>query len=159
VIVAGFEGKATTVGWQVNALKDELKAAPVRDVTEFRGPACEPLWAALTGLQDRPGSRLTFKATVLPSWVGAFVAEAAAAHPDLLVHAHAGNGVVFGHVETAEHIASTMILPAVIAADCECQRAIVGAMRKGKTRPIARLLRTARNGIENTALNGERAPL
>jgi glycolate oxidase FAD binding subunit len=102
VIVAGFEEKAATVAWQVQALRDELKAAPIRDLTEFRGPACDPVWAALVGLQDRPEARLTFKAAVLPSRVGRFAVEAAAQHPDLIIHAHAGNGVVYGHVESAE---------------------------------------------------------
>lgn len=102
VIVAGFEERAATVAWQVATLKDELKAAPVRDVTEFRGPECEPVWAGLTGLQHRPGSRLSFKATVPPSRVAAFAAEASAAHPDVILHAHAGNGVVWGHIPSAD---------------------------------------------------------
>jgi glycolate oxidase FAD binding subunit len=102
VVVVGFEEKATTVSWQLSTFRDELKAAPVRDVTEFRGPACEPLWAALAGLQDRPGSRLSFKANLPPSRVAAFAAEASAAHPDVLLHAHAGNGTVWGHVLAAD---------------------------------------------------------
>jgi glycolate oxidase FAD binding subunit len=102
VIVAGFEEKAATVAWQVSTLKDELKTAPVRDVTEFRGAVCDPLWAALTGLQYRPDSRLSFKTSVLPGRVAAFVAEASAAHPDAILHAHAGNGIVWGHVPNAD---------------------------------------------------------
>ncbi len=98
VIVVGFEEKPTTVTWQIATLKDELKAAPVREVTEFRGAACESVWAALIALQDRPESRLSFKAGVLPSKLAAFVGEASATHPDLLIHAHAGNGVAFGHL-------------------------------------------------------------
>jgi glycolate oxidase FAD binding subunit len=102
VIVAGFEEKAATVAWQVSILRDELKTAPVRDLTEYRGAACEPLWAALTGLQHRAGSRLSFKANVLPGRVAAFVAEATAAHPDMVLHAHAGNGIVWGHVPSPD---------------------------------------------------------
>jgi glycolate oxidase FAD binding subunit len=102
VIVVGFEEKAVTVSWQVTTLKDELKSAPVRDVTEFRGAACEPLWNALTELQDRPESRLSFKANILPSRVAAFVGQASAAHSDLLLHAHAGNGIVYGHVASPD---------------------------------------------------------
>ncbi len=96
VIVVGFEEKPTTVAWQVATLKDELKAAPVRDLTELRGDACEPLWSALVALQERPESRLSFKAGVLPSKLAAFVGEPA--HPDLLIHAHAGNGIAYGHL-------------------------------------------------------------
>lgn len=103
VLVAGFEQKAATVAWQVSTLKDELKTAPVRDLTEFRGPACDPLWAALVGLQVADGSRFTFKANVLPSRVAAVAAEAAAVGGP--VHAHAGNGIVFGHADAAEFTA------------------------------------------------------
>jgi glycolate oxidase FAD binding subunit len=102
MIIVGFEEKATTVSWQVSTLKDELKAAPVRDLIEFHGPACEPIWAALTQLQDRPGSRLSFKANVLPSRVAACVVDASATHPDVILQAHAGSGIVWGHVPTAD---------------------------------------------------------
>jgi glycolate oxidase FAD binding subunit len=98
VIAVGFEEKPTTVSWQLATLKDELKAAPVRDLMELRGAACEPLWAALVALQDQPESRLSFKAGVLPSKLAAFVGEASSAHPDLLIHAHAGNGIAYGHL-------------------------------------------------------------
>ncbi len=121
VIVAGFEEKVATVSWQLATLKGELRAAPVRDLTEFRGPACEPLWATLAGLQDRPGSRLSYKANVLPSRVAAFVAEASAAHPDVLLHAHAGSGIVWGHVPaadlTAERASAILATLAARAAD------------------------------------------
>ncbi len=93
VILAGFEQKATTVSWQLSTLKDELKTAPVRDLTEFRGPACDPIWAALVWLQS--GSRFTFKANVLPSRVATVAAEAVAVGGS--VHAHALSGIVFGH--------------------------------------------------------------
>ena len=102
VIVAGFEEKAATVAWQVAALKDELKTAPVRDVTEYRGAACGPLWSAVTELQNHYQARLTWKATVLPSRTARFAADAASLDHDMLVHAHAGSGVVFGHVGSAE---------------------------------------------------------
>lgn len=101
VILAGFEQKETTVAWQVATLKDELKTAPVRDLTEFRGPACDPLWAALVGLQS--GSRFSFKANALPSRVATVAAEAAAVGG--VVHALALSGIVFGHA-TAEDFPS-----------------------------------------------------
>jgi glycolate oxidase FAD binding subunit len=96
VIVAGFEEKAATVAWQVTTLMDELKSAPVRDVTEFRGASCDPLWAALTDLQNHPPARLTWKATVSPSRLARFATDATA-DPDAVIHAHAGSGVAFGH--------------------------------------------------------------
>ena len=98
LIVAGFEEKAPTVAWQVGTLKDELKAAPVRNVTEFRGIECDKLWHALTQLQSPRESRFSFKANVLASEVGTFLGTASAANTDLVLHAHAGNGIVFGHI-------------------------------------------------------------
>lgn len=98
LIVAGFEEKAPTVAWQVGTLKDELKAAPVRNVTEFRGVECDKLWHALTQLQSTHDSRFSFKANVLASEVGQFLSTASAANADLILHAHAGNGIVYGHI-------------------------------------------------------------
>ncbi len=95
VILCGFEEKAVTVDWQVNELKSELASAPVRDVTEFRDAA---VWAALTDLQTGTDSGVSLKANVPPSGVGAFVAAAVAAHPEAVVHAHAGSGIVFVHL-------------------------------------------------------------
>ncbi len=90
-VVVGFEEKATTVRWQLATLLDELKAAPVRDVTEIADAAA--LWSAITALQLRPESRLIVKASVLPSKL----AEEVRKLPAFLVHAHALNGVIWTH--------------------------------------------------------------
>src|SRR5205823_8609672 len=63
---------------------------------EFRGPACSPLWAALTDLQRRPESPFVWKATVLPSRVAEFVSRVAP-NGEYLTHAHALNGIVWLH--------------------------------------------------------------
>lgn len=102
VIAVGFEEKATTVTAQLAALKDELKAAPARDLVEFRGPECEVAWAGLLGLQVSDGPRFAFRATLLPSRVAPFLAAATEAHPGLAIHGHAGNGVVFASIPSAE---------------------------------------------------------
>ena len=115
LIVAGFEEKKVTVDWQVATLLGELKSAPVRDVTVRRNPACDAVWAALTGLQAFPGSNLTFKATVLPSRVGAFADAASAAYPDVVLHAHAGSGIVFGHVAAELTVERASALLAALA--------------------------------------------
>lgn len=102
VIVVGFEEKAVTVAWQVSTLLAELKAAPVRDVAEARGAEAERLWAALAGLPEAAGSPFVVKATNRPSRTATVAAALAAAHPDLLVQAHAGNGVVYGHLSSPD---------------------------------------------------------
>jgi glycolate oxidase FAD binding subunit len=91
VIAVGFEEKAETVKWQLATLRDELAAAPVRDLVDV--PDAAALWSAITAMQIRPESRLIAKASVLPGKV----AETVAIAPAGLVHAHALNGVVWTH--------------------------------------------------------------
>ena len=96
VLLVGFEEKSTTVSWQLSTLKEELKTAPVRDVSDVRGIACEPLWAAITEMQIRPESRFIWKVNVLPSRVAEFVSRVTADTP-YGVHAHALSGIVWLH--------------------------------------------------------------
>jgi glycolate oxidase FAD binding subunit len=93
VVVAGFEEKAVTVEWQVSTLLGELKAAPIRDATEFRGPTAGPVWQGLTGLQQRPESRLIWKVGVPPSRVW----EVTTTTIPHLAHAEALSGVAWLH--------------------------------------------------------------
>jgi glycolate oxidase FAD binding subunit len=90
VIAVGFEEKAGTVRWQLDTLRDELKATPVRDFTEVPDPA--GLWAAVTGLQVQPESRLIAKGSVPPSRLADGVRNLGG-----LVHAHALTGVYWVH--------------------------------------------------------------
>jgi glycolate oxidase FAD binding subunit len=95
IIAVGFEEKATTVAWQCETLLTELKAVPVRQLTEI--PDGAGLWSALTQLQLRPESKGIGKASVPPSKVAVHVQDAAAVVPGMLVHAHAMNGIVWTH--------------------------------------------------------------
>jgi len=95
VIICGFEEKATTVAWQVATLLDELKSTPARDAIELRNDA---LWAALAQLKDRGEEYVRLRAAVVPSATSQVATAAAAAHPDAIVHAHAGNGVIHIHL-------------------------------------------------------------
>ena len=97
VIVVGFEEKRVTVEYQVATLKAELMAAPVRDLTEFRGPAANALLSALTQDLAEPAGGVSFQAGVLPSRLAAVALEAAAP-PGVAVHAHALVGVIYGHL-------------------------------------------------------------
>jgi glycolate oxidase FAD binding subunit len=93
-IAVGFDEKAATVKWQLATLLDELKSAPVRDITEVPDPAA--LWSAITALQVRPESRYVWKAGVLPSKL-AEVATSISAQVPYLVHASALNGIIWFH--------------------------------------------------------------
>jgi glycolate oxidase FAD binding subunit len=90
VLLVGFEEKAAAVRWQVSALCEELKAAPVRDVAEL--PDTAPL-DAITALQLRSESRFIGKRSVAPSRLAA---ELQAPRPGL-THAHALTGVIWTH--------------------------------------------------------------
>jgi glycolate oxidase FAD binding subunit len=94
VIAVGFEEKPATVAWQRATLLDELKAAPVQDVTEVSEAAA--LWSRLTELQLRPESRYIWKASVLPSKT-AEVVWTVPVHMPGPVHAHALNGILWFH--------------------------------------------------------------
>jgi glycolate oxidase FAD binding subunit len=94
ILAVGFEEKAAAVRWQIATLLDELKTAPVRDVTELRGTSvCD----AITALQLRPESRSIGKESVLPSKLAWYVQEVATCLPNTLIHAHALNGVIWSH--------------------------------------------------------------
>lgn len=93
VVVVGFEEKAVTVAWQVETLKQELQTAPIRDLTEFTGAACEPIWSALTDFQDADCG-LSVKVSVPPSRLASFLSTASASHPEVGLQSHAGNGIV-----------------------------------------------------------------
>jgi glycolate oxidase FAD binding subunit len=90
VLLVAFEEKAAAVRWQVSALLDELKAAPIRDVAELSDTT--PL-DALTALQLRPESRFIGKRSVPPSRLAA---ELQAPQPGP-THAHALSGVIWTH--------------------------------------------------------------
>ena len=92
--LVGFEEKAATVDWQVSTLLGELKAAPVRDVTEARGPTT--VWQTVTDFQRRPGSRLIGKLNVPPSRA-AEVLRAATSSVPYYAHAEPLNGIIWLH--------------------------------------------------------------
>ena len=75
MIAVGFEEKFATVKWQLATLRDELKSAPIRDLTEI--PDAAALWSAITALQVRPESRTIARTSVLPSQVAETVTRMA----------------------------------------------------------------------------------
>lgn len=94
MIAVGLAEKAATLAWQKAALVEELKAAPVRAVSEVADTAT--LWQALTDLQIRQESRLIGKVNALPSKVGEFLRTVALEVP-FHIHAQALNGIVWLH--------------------------------------------------------------
>lgn len=100
VVVVGYEDNGESVTWQLQQLLKEIGASEVHGVEARAGDASEPLSKALEEFISRPFSRLGFKANLLPSAVATFCVQAVAALPGVLLHAHAGSGIVRGHWTT-----------------------------------------------------------
>ena len=96
VVVVGFEHNRDAVAWQLKTLAEELAGESVRDVMVCSKPATVPVWEMLVELTLRPESALIFKANILPHTAASFCREVS---EDCLLHAHAGSGIVLGHLE------------------------------------------------------------
>jgi glycolate oxidase FAD binding subunit len=97
VVVVGFEEGEDAVCWQTTQLLQQAAPVGLRGVEARAGTACEPLWQALTDLTALPAP-LSFKANLLPAATADFCLQADALPEGLLVQAHAGSGIVRGHV-------------------------------------------------------------
>jgi glycolate oxidase FAD binding subunit len=109
VVVVGFEDSEDAVSWQVQQFIKEVgsgERAGQPAGAGRGGPGIEaragdttgPLWQALTEHTTLPSARLSFKANLLPGGTAAFCLEADALPEEVLVQAHAGSGIVRGHV-------------------------------------------------------------
>src|SRR5581483_3407864 len=97
VVVVGFEENEQAVEWQVKQVLEEVSAADV-EVNTVAGAVTDPLWQALVQLTDRPNATLSFKANLLPAAVAEFCRRATQFPEAWLIQAHAGSGIVRGHV-------------------------------------------------------------
>ncbi len=98
VVAVIFEEKAETVRWQVRQLRDELGSVAVLGPEVREGADADRLLASLTALSAWPESQLTFKANLVSQAVPTFFQLANGMPDRLLLQAHAGNGIVIGHV-------------------------------------------------------------
>ena len=98
VVVVGFEDSGEAVRWQVQQLLKEVSPSKPYGLDALVGASAEPLWQALREFRLLPEAVLTFKANLLPHAVADFCrhADSLAAAP--LLQAHAGSGIVLGHV-------------------------------------------------------------
>jgi glycolate oxidase FAD binding subunit len=98
VVLVGYEDSEDAVKWQIQQLIKEVTGAGLHGVEARAGAATEPLWSALTELTAPAEARLSFKVGLLPGGVAAFCRTADALPEGLLLHAHAGSGIVRGHL-------------------------------------------------------------
>jgi glycolate oxidase FAD binding subunit len=97
LIAVGFEDNADAVGWQVRKLLEELAPGDIHGLEARAGDASVPLWRSL--VEHTASGALSFKANLLPQAVAAFCQQAATLAEPMRLHAHAGSGIVRGHLE------------------------------------------------------------
>ncbi|MCS6850623.1 MAG: FAD-binding oxidoreductase [Gemmataceae bacterium] len=98
LVVVGFEDHAEVVRWQVDRLGQELACCPEYHPEVIDGPAGTAVWKGLVDFVARPEPVMTFKANLLPHAVAAFCRETNDLLEQPLIQAHAGSGIVIGHV-------------------------------------------------------------
>ena len=98
VIVVGFEDNSDAVSWQIRQLLQELAPGDIEGVEARAGDASEALWHVLVEAPSN-GERLSFKANLLPHAVAAFCRQADTMPEPMRLHAHAGSGIVHGHLD------------------------------------------------------------
>jgi glycolate oxidase FAD binding subunit len=104
-LVIGVEGNAEAVAWQVNQLRGEQPGGAGTGLLQCAMPEAEGSWRALVDFPLLPERLLSFKVNLLPravaefcAWAGAEFCRRTAPPADLLLKAHAGSGIVIGHV-------------------------------------------------------------
>jgi glycolate oxidase FAD binding subunit len=97
VVVVGFEDSTPAVYWQVQQLLVEVATTGIQGVEARAASAADSLWLALVELTAWPAAVLTFKTNLLPGAVADFCRAADELPVGLLLHAHAGSGIVRGH--------------------------------------------------------------
>jgi glycolate oxidase FAD binding subunit len=98
ILLVVFEEKATTVGWQVSQLGRELPDGLTRFSSEFQGDLATGLLHKWSDFPLATQRGLTFKANLLPAATAGFFRRADSLIPRPALVAHAGSGIVFGHL-------------------------------------------------------------
>ncbi len=92
----GLEGSDDEVSWQVDVVDRELRSGGAGEVVWVRDAETKKMWSSLTDFQVGGEPPVTIRAVLKPSRTVEFVQ--AAIDAGVSVQAHAGNGVVHGHL-------------------------------------------------------------
>lgn len=98
IVIVGFEDNEEAVNWQVQELIKETTSQHHPGMDARVNASSQPLWSALAEMLLCPTSTLSFKANLLPGAVGQFCQRIQREPEEIHVQAHAGNGIVLGHV-------------------------------------------------------------
>jgi glycolate oxidase FAD binding subunit len=99
-IFIGFEHSTEAVKWQTETLANELADVPNSKLEIINAASDSALWQALGEFQAAriSGCPLTFKANIPSAKVASWCALATDTIPGVSLQAHAGSGIVFGHI-------------------------------------------------------------
>jgi glycolate oxidase FAD binding subunit len=92
-VIVGFDGNADTVKWQVQQIVKEARSRYI--IEAYVNAASRGLWQALLAIREMDAS-FAFKANVLASATAEFCRHAESLCADIMLLAHAGNGIVVG---------------------------------------------------------------
>ncbi len=98
LVIVGFEENSQAVAWQIQQLVRESQNAGLGGLDVRFGSMANSLWQALIDFPDRPDSSLSFKANMVSSATADFCLAATNLGFAIQIQAHAGNGIVIGHV-------------------------------------------------------------
>jgi glycolate oxidase FAD binding subunit len=99
LILIGYEDNRDNVGWQIQQLTRELAIEHIRALDVRIGAATGPIWRALSDFALRPESVFTFQANLPAGTTADFCQRLSTFPTEILVQAHAGNGIVKGHLD------------------------------------------------------------
>lgn len=112
VLCLAVEGTEHEADWQIATLRQELAPFQPLDLLTIADEAAGKLWSALVEYQAASDDPVTFQASLPPSRTVEFLA--AATESGVAAQAHAGNGIVIGHLPdrcTAADEAARLIDP------------------------------------------------
>lgn len=112
VLCLAVEGTEHEADWQIVTLRQELAPFQPLDLLTIADEAAGKLWSALVEYQAASDDPVTFQASLPPSRTVQFLA--AATESGVAAQAHAGNGIVIGHLPdrcTAADEAARLIDP------------------------------------------------
>ena len=95
-LIVGYEGASREIHWQIETLLAECRPFEPRTTESLVGAATEPLWNQLRDFSVGTKSSVTFKASLPPSRMCEFLRLVTEA--GITAQAHAGNGIVIGHL-------------------------------------------------------------
>ena len=96
VLCLVFEGSERETVWQAAQAREELRQSSADEIVLLEGDDADALYAALVEYESASDDPLTFAATLPPSRVAEFLAVAD--ESEFALQAHAGNGIVIGHL-------------------------------------------------------------